>query len=98
MAMGILAVILGVYCFAVTVAAGLFAGLPHLNAAVLAGGFLQMAGLAFWVYVAVLPIIAAGSVRPGRFMGGAVAAFILGYCCMFLKKGCCGTFIPSPPP
>ncbi len=87
MAMGILAVILGVYCFAVTVAAGLFAGLPHLNAAVLAGGFLQMAGLAFWVYVAVLPIIAAGSVRPGRFMGGAVAAFILGYCCMFFKEG-----------
>lgn len=86
-AMGILSVILGIYGFAVTVAVGIFAGLSNISAPVLAGGLLQMAGLSFWIYIAVLPIITIGSARPGRFMGGAVAAFILGYCCMFFKEG-----------
>lgn len=39
------------------------------------------------VYIAVLPLIAFCSRKPGRFMGGSMAAFMAGYCVLFFKSG-----------
>lgn len=85
--LGILAMLLSVYCYFVTLIIGLFAGLSVGSFPVLFTGFLQMAGLSVVLYVVVSPFIVFDSRRPGKFMGGSVAAFLYGYSCMFFKEG-----------
>lgn len=85
--MGILAVLFGSYSLAVTLAVGLLAKLPGLCFPVLFRGFLQMAALSVFVYIAVLPIIIFCAGKPGLFMPGSVIAFLSGYCVLFFKQG-----------
>lgn len=86
-AMGLLALILGVYCCAATLIVAILARLPEIRLSLLALSLLQFAGLSLGVYIAVLPLIAFCSRKPGRFMGGSVAAFMAGYCVLFFKSG-----------
>lgn len=86
-AIGLLAMLFGVYSFAVTVIVGSCVGLPGFDALVLARGLLQMIGLSIGIYIVVLPIITVCSKRPGMFMGGSIIAFITGYMVLFFKEG-----------
>lgn len=86
-AIGLLAMLFGVYCFGVTAVVGIAVGLPDVKVSVLAIALLQMTGLAFWVYIVVAPIIVICSRRPGMFMSGSIMAFLAGYCILFFKSG-----------
>lgn len=86
-ATALLALIFSAGTFAAAVAVGLCAGLPGFTLPVLAGGLGQMAALGLCIYVVVLPLLVFCGRRPGWFMGGSVAAFLLGYACMFFKGG-----------
>ncbi|SHL82738.1 ABC-2 type transport system permease protein [Anaerocolumna jejuensis DSM 15929] len=86
LAMGTLSVLFGFYSYTVTLIVGLFSGIPGLNAGVLFTGLLQMLGISLFTYIAVLPIIAVSSRKPGIFMGGVIAAFLFGYSAMFIKN------------
>lgn len=86
-AVGLLAVVLGVYSFVVTVIVSVCANLHGISVSVMISGLLQMIGLSVWIYIVVLPIIGICSKKPGWFMGGALIAFITGYCILFFKKG-----------
>lgn len=86
-AIGLLAVIMGVYSVVVTLIAGICAGLPAKTVSVLIRGLFQMTGLSVGIFIVVLPIIILCSQRQGSFMSGSVVAFIAGYCCMFFKEG-----------
>ena len=85
--MGLLAVLFGIYSFAVTLAVGLFGGLSNLNLSVFIKGLPQMIGLSVCIYIVVLPIITVCSRKPGHFMVGSVIAFLTGYCVLFFKEG-----------
>lgn len=87
LAIGLLAVILGVYSLVVTIVVGIFANLPNINAAAVIIGLLQMIGLSVCIYIVVLPIIAICSQRPGWFMGGVILSFVTGYLILFFKQG-----------
>ena len=86
-AVGLLAVVLGVYSLVVTVIVSVCANLPGISASIMISGLFQMIGLSIGIYIVVLPIIGICSKKPGWFMGGALAAFITGYCVMFFKEG-----------
>lgn len=94
MAIGLLAMLFGGYGFLTTVIVGLFARLPGLSGLVLIRGLVQMVGLSASIYIVVLPILAICGRRQGRFMGGSVAAFLLGYCVLFFKDGMLRNFYP----
>lgn len=87
LAIGLLAVLLGVYSFVSAVAVGLCAGLPGAGFPALLGSLAQMVALSVCIYIVVLPILLLCSRRPGAFMGGAVAAFLAGYSVLFFKQG-----------
>jgi len=84
---GLLSVILGIYCFIITVVIGVFSELSYAGSFVLIKKLFQMVGLSILIYIAVLPIISVCSKKTGAFMGGSIIAFISGYCCMFFKSG-----------
>lgn len=84
---GILAVGFGIYSFFAAIIVGFCAGLTEIRASVLGGYFLQMIILSICIYIVVLPILVIDSRKKGRFMGGSVAAFLLGYACLFFKTG-----------
>jgi ABC-2 type transport system permease protein/bacitracin transport system permease protein len=84
--MGILSMLFGLYCYAVTLVVGLLSGLSGLNASVLFTGLLQMLGTAVFTYISILPIIAFASRKPGMFMGGVIVSFLFGYSAMFIKN------------
>ncbi|QIB70460.1 ABC transporter permease [Aminipila butyrica] len=86
LAMGILSILFGVYSYAVTLVVGVFAGISGLNIAVLFTGLFQTVGIAFFTYMAILPILAFTSRKPGIFMGGVMVSFIFGYSAMFIKN------------
>lgn len=86
-AVGLLAVVLGVYSLVVTVIVSVFANLHGISASTMISGLFQMIGLSIGIYIVVLPIIGICSKKPGWFMGGALTAFITGYCVMFFKEG-----------
>lgn len=86
-AIGLLAILFGVYGFVVTVAVGFCAGIPDPDILVLTGGFVRMVGLSIGIYIVVLPIIAVCSRKPGMFMGGSIIAFVTGYMILFFKEG-----------
>jgi len=86
LAMGILSVLFGFYSYAVTLIVGVLSGISGLNTAVLFTGLLQMLGISAFTYIAVLPIIAFTSRKPGIFMGGVIVSFLFGYSAMFIKN------------
>lgn len=85
LAMGILSALFGFYSYAVTLIVGLLSGLSGLNARILFTVLLKMLGISLLIYIAVLPIIAFTSRKPGLFMGGVIVAFLFGYSTMFIK-------------
>lgn len=86
LAMGIISVLFGFYCFVITLIVGLLTGVPGLEIPVLFTGLVQMLGIAICTYISVLPVIAFTSNLPGAFMGGVVFSFLVGYCAMFIKN------------
>ena len=87
LAVALLAILLGIYSFAITVLAGLITGLDGLSLSVVLHGAGQMILLSLCTYIVVLPIITICSRKQGLFMGGAIVAFLLGYCSMLFKSG-----------
>lgn len=87
LAIGLLAVLLGVCSFVAAVAVGVCAGLPGAGLPALLKSLVQMAALSVCIYIVVLPVILLCSRRPGSFMGGSVAAFLTGYSVLFFKSG-----------
>ena len=87
LAVALLTILLGIYSFAITVLAGLITGLEGLTLSALLHGAGQMILLSLCTYLVVLPIITICSRKQGLFMGGAIVAFILGYCSMLFKSG-----------
>lgn len=83
----LLSVLLSGFSLLVTTAVSALAGLPRIGPRPFLHGLAQMTGLAVGVFIAVLPLLALCSRRPGSYMGGSVLAFIAGYCCMFFKSG-----------
>jgi len=87
LAVALLTILLGIYSFAITVLAGLITRLEGLTLSALLHGAGQMILLSLCTYIVVLPIITICSRKQGLFMGGAIVAFILGYCSMLFKSG-----------
>ena len=73
-AVGLLAILMGVYSLLATVIVGLVAGLSGFGGLVLLKGLLQMIGLSIAIYIVVLPLIGICGRRPGMFMSGSVFA------------------------
>lgn len=86
-AMALLSILLGFYSVAVTLLTAVFAGLSGISAITLADSLFSMIGISICIYIVVLPIIAFCGKVQGMFMGGAIIAFVLGYCSMFMKSG-----------
>ncbi len=86
-AIGLLSIVFGVYSFIITIIVGVCAGLPGMGLSVLINGLLYMTGISIGIYIAVLPILSLCGKIPELFMGGAMIAFLLGYCSMFFKSG-----------
>lgn len=86
LAMGVLSVLFGLYSYAVTLVVGMLTGVPGPSTAVLLTGLLQMVGTSACTYLAVLPITAFTSRKPGIFMGGVIVSFLYGYSAMFIKN------------
>ncbi len=86
-AVGLLAILMGVYSLLAAVIVGLVAGLSGFGGLVLLKGLLQMIGLSIAIYIVVLPLIGICGRRPGMFMSGSVFAFIAGYAVLFFKQG-----------
>lgn len=84
---GILAVCFGIYSFLAAIITGFCAGLTKVSLAALLGYFCQMTVLSICIYIVVLPVLIIDSRKKGRFMGGSVAAFLIGYACLFFKTG-----------
>lgn len=86
LAMGILSVLFGLYSYVVTLVVGLLSGVPGFSIVVLFTGFLQTVGTSACTYIAILPITAFTSRKPGIFMGGVIVSFLFGYSAMFIKN------------
>lgn len=84
---GLLAIVFGVCSVIIAVIISICAGLPDKNILVFIKATLQMVGLSVGLCIVVAPIIILCSQKPGSFMGGSIAAFLTGYCCLFFKKG-----------
>ena len=78
-------VLFGFYSYVITLIVGLLSGISGLHAGLLLTGLLQMLGISLSIYIAILPIIAFTSRKPGLFMGGVIVSFLFGYCAMFIK-------------
>ena len=85
--MALLSILPGFYSVAVTLLTAVFAGLSGISAITLADSLFSMIGISICIYIVVLPIIAFCGKVQGMFMGGAIIAFVLGYCSMFMKSG-----------
>lgn len=83
----LLAILSGVYSFAVTVLTGLITELTGLTFSTVLSGVFQMILLSLCIYLVVVPIIAICSRKQGLFLGGAIAAFVFGYCSMLFQSG-----------
>lgn len=94
LAFALLTILLGIYSFAVTVLAGLITGLEGITSSVLLHGAGKMILLSLCTYIVILPIITICSRKQGLFMGGAIIAFILGYCSMLFKSGVLRSIYP----
>ena len=85
-ALGTIALLLGLYDALVTLLVGLICCRENLTLSVVLSGSIQMTAMALFTGIGELPLIALCGRRQGAFRGGAVAAFLLGYVAIFLKK------------
>lgn len=85
-ALGTIALLLGLYTAFVTLLVGLFFCRENLTLPVVLSGSIQITAMALFTCIGELPLIALCGRKQGAFRGGAVAAFLLGYIEIFLKK------------
>lgn len=92
--MGILSILLGLYNFLATLLIGWLSGLSGLSASILFTNLIKMLAISVLTYIAILPIIAFTSRKPGIFTGGVIVSFLLGYATMFIKNATMRSLYP----
>jgi len=85
-ALGIIALLLGLYTALVTLLVGLIFCPENLTLTVVLSGSVQMTAMSLFTCIGEFPLIALCGRKKGAFRGGAVAAFLLGYVAIFLKN------------
>lgn len=85
-ALGIIALLLGLYTALVTLLVGLIFCTENLTLPVVLSGSVQMTAMSLFTCIGEFPLIALCGRKKGAFRGGAVAAFLLGYVAIFLKN------------
>lgn len=91
---GLLAMLFGICSVVIAWIISICAGLPGINIIIFIKGALQMTGLSVGLCIVTAPIIILCSQRTGSFMGGSIATFLAGYCCLFFKKGLLRSIYP----
>ncbi|WP_195201265.1 ABC transporter permease [Faecalispora jeddahensis] len=85
-ALGIIALLLGLYTALVTLLVGLIFCPENLTLPVVLSGSVQMTAMSLFTCIGEFPLIALCGRKKGAFRGGAVVAFLLGYVAIFLKN------------
>lgn len=85
-ALGITALLLGLYDALVTLLVGMICCRENLTLSVVLSGSAQITAMALFTCIGEFPLIALCGRRQGAFRGGAVAAFLFGYAAIFLKN------------
>jgi ABC-2 type transport system permease protein/bacitracin transport system permease protein len=85
-ALGIIALLLGLYTALVTLLVGLTFCRENLTLPVVLSGSVQMTAMSLFTCIGEFPLIALCGRKKGAFRGGAVVAFLLGYVAIFLKN------------
>ena len=80
---GVLSVIFGLICSLFTIIAEIIVGFPGFEISLALKATLQITVVNFFLYLAVLPIIALTCRRAGSFLVGVIIAFVYGYGGMF---------------
>ena len=76
---GVLSIIFGLICSLFTIIAEMIVGFPGFEISLALKAALQITAVNFFLYLAVLPIIALTCRRPGSFLVGVIIAFVYGY-------------------
>lgn len=80
---GVISIILGVICSVFTIIAEILVGFPDFNILQAVIAIVQITAVNFFLYLAVLPIIALTSRAGSGFLVGVIVAFVYGYGGMF---------------
>lgn len=80
---GVLSIIFGLICSLFTIIAEMIVGFPGFEISLALKATLQITTVNFFLYLAVLPIIALTCRRAGSFLVGVIIAFVYGYGGMF---------------
>ncbi|RHR01028.1 ABC transporter permease, partial [Ruminococcus sp. AF20-12LB] len=80
---GVLSIIFGLICSLFTIIAKMIVGFPGFEISLALKAALQITAVNFFLYLAVLPIIALTCRRAGSFLVGVIIAFVYGYGGMF---------------
>ena len=80
---GVLSIIFGLICSLFTIIAEMIVGFPGFEISLALKAILQITAVNFFLYLAVLPIIALTCRRAGSFLVGVIIAFVYGYGGMF---------------
>ncbi|RCH48316.1 hypothetical protein C4885_13085 [Subdoligranulum sp. APC924/74] len=80
---GVLSIIFGLICSLFTIIAEMIVGFPGFEISLALKAALQITAVNFFLYLAVLPIIALTCRRAGSFLVGVIIAFVYGYGGMF---------------
>ena len=76
---GVLSIIFGLICSLFTIIAEMIVGFPGFEISLALKATLQITAVNFFLYLAVLPIIALTCRRAGSFLVGVIIAFVYGY-------------------
>lgn len=80
---GVLSIVLGLICGILTIIAEMIVGFPGFHISLALKSILQITGVNFFLYLAVLPIIIITCQKSGGFLIGVIIAFVYGYGGMF---------------
>ena len=80
---GVLSIIFGLICSLFTIIAEMIVGFPGFEISLALKAALQITAVNFFLYLAVLPIIALTCRKAGSFLVGVIIAFVYGYGGMF---------------
>ena len=85
-ALGMIALLLGLYNAFVTSIVGLICCPENMSLSVIVSGSIQIIGMALFTCIGEFPLIALCGRRQDAFRGGAVVAFLLGYITIYFKN------------
>ena len=92
---GIIVLLLSLLSFAATMlSAAVLLHAPDITPAATWKAFIQICGVAFMNYLAVMPLIAWFSRKPNQFMAGVGVAFVYGFCGNFAAARSIANFYP----